>query len=137
MECLPSEQGERHREVQAEHADDSDEDDRQEQVGAVPHVGQAGPELAWLPTDPIDRSQLPGAQRDQGRDHGEVARDVAGHHRSGADRGDQHPGDSRADDPRAVERDAVEGDPRAHQVGTHQLHHKGLADGCVERRRAT
>jgi len=28
VECLPSEQGERHREVQAEHADDSDEDDR-------------------------------------------------------------------------------------------------------------
>ena len=90
--------GEGDLEIEPEGADDADEEDRDEQLPAVPHIGNALAEIAALAREAGDGEELARAHHEQGHQDCDVGRCVEQEARSQAHGEDQDPSNGRPDD---------------------------------------
>ena len=109
-ELAPGGQGQRHREVQAQRADEADEDDRQQELPARDDVAQPRAQLPAGAQHRAGRAQLVPVHGKQRGEHRKIGRGIGAEDGGAAHNADEDPRKSRTRDTSGVERHAVQRD---------------------------
>ncbi len=132
VEDVVGEGGQPDREVEAEGADEADQHDRPDQVGAPGHIAQPLAQLALAARDAVDLVEFRGPHHQQPGERGDEGQPVEQERPAAAEGGDQHTGDGGPDQPGGLEVGGVEADGVAQLVRADHLGDEGLPGRVVE-----